>query len=57
MTRASRQRGGAGYVGGTSAGGRGSKTLTDVDNFYNQHFSIGLTAEEIRKVVLFLQQT
>jgi cytochrome c peroxidase len=34
-----------------------AKTLTDVVNFYNQRFNIGFTADEIRKVVLFLQQT
>jgi hypothetical protein len=34
-----------------------AKTLTDVMNFYNQRFGIGFTADEIRKVVLFLQQT
>jgi cytochrome c peroxidase len=34
-----------------------AKTLTDVVKFYNQRFSIGFTDEEIRKVVLFLQQT
>ena len=32
-------------------------SLTDVVNFYNQRFKIGFTPEEIRKVVLFLQQT
>jgi cytochrome c peroxidase len=32
-------------------------TLTDVLNFYNQRFGIGFTSEEIRKVVLFLQQS
>jgi hypothetical protein len=34
-----------------------AKTLTDVVNFYNQRFNIGFTDDEIRKVVLFLQQT
>jgi len=34
-----------------------AKTLTDVVKFYNQRFQIGFTDEEIRKVVLFLQQT
>jgi cytochrome c peroxidase len=34
-----------------------AKSLTDVVNFYNQRFDIGFTADEIRKVVLFLQQT
>jgi cytochrome c peroxidase len=34
-----------------------AKTLNDVVNFYNQRFQIGFTADEIRKVVLFLQQT
>jgi hypothetical protein len=34
-----------------------AKTLTDVVNFYNRRFNIGFTAEEIRQVVLFLQQT
>jgi cytochrome c peroxidase len=34
-----------------------AKTLTDVVKFYNQRFKIGFTDEEIRKVVLFLQQT
>jgi cytochrome c peroxidase len=34
-----------------------AKTLTDVVNFYNRRFNIGFTADEIRKVVLFLQQT
>jgi cytochrome c peroxidase len=34
-----------------------AKTLNDVVNFYNQRFNIGFTTEEIRKVVLFLQQT
>jgi cytochrome c peroxidase len=34
-----------------------AKTLTDVVNFYNTRFGIGFTSEEIRKVVLFLQQT
>jgi cytochrome c peroxidase len=34
-----------------------ARTLTDVMNFYNQRFGIGFTADEIRKVVLFLQQT
>ena len=34
-----------------------AKTLTDVVNFYNTRFNIGFTADEIRKVVLFLQQT
>jgi hypothetical protein len=34
-----------------------AKTLTDVVNFYNRRFNIGFTSEEIRKVVLFLQQT
>jgi hypothetical protein len=34
-----------------------AQTLTDVVNFYNQRFNIGFTADEIRKVVLFLQQT
>jgi cytochrome c peroxidase len=34
-----------------------AKTLTDVVNFYNRRFNIGLTGDEIRKVVLFLQQT
>jgi hypothetical protein len=34
-----------------------AKTLNDVMNFYNQRFNIGFTADEIRKVVLFLQQT
>jgi hypothetical protein len=26
-------------------------------NFYNQRFNIGFTADEIRKVVRFLEQT
>jgi cytochrome c peroxidase len=34
-----------------------AKTLTDVVNFYNQRFQIGFTADEISKVVAFLQQT
>lgn len=34
-----------------------ARDLTDVVRFYNQRFNIGFTAEEIRKVVLFLQQT
>jgi cytochrome c peroxidase len=34
-----------------------AKTLTDVVNFYNQRFNIGFTDDEIRKVVLFLEQT
>jgi cytochrome c peroxidase len=34
-----------------------AKTLTDVVNFYNQRFNIGFTADEIRKVVRFLEQT
>jgi hypothetical protein len=34
-----------------------AKTLNDVMNFYNRRFNIGFTAEEIRQVVLFLQQT
>jgi cytochrome c peroxidase len=34
-----------------------AKNLTDVVNFYNRRFNIGFTADEIRKVVLFLQQT
>jgi cytochrome c peroxidase len=34
-----------------------AQTLTDVVNFYNQRFKIGFTDEEIRKVVLFLEQT
>ena len=34
-----------------------AKTLTDVVNFYNQRFKIGFTDEEIRKIVLFLEQT
>jgi hypothetical protein len=34
-----------------------ARTLTDVVKFYNQRFQIGFTDEEIRKVVLFLQQT
>jgi cytochrome c peroxidase len=34
-----------------------AKTLTDVVKFYNQRFNIGFTDDEIRKVVLFLQQT
>jgi len=34
-----------------------AKTLTDVVNYYNRRFNIGFTSEEIRKVVLFLQQT
>ena len=34
----------------------GAKTLTDVVNFYNTRFQMGLTADEIRKIVLFLQQ-
>jgi hypothetical protein len=34
-----------------------AKTLTDVVNFYNQRFNIGFTADEISKVVAFLQQT
>jgi cytochrome c peroxidase len=34
-----------------------AKTLTDVVNFYNTRFNIGFTADEISKVVLFLQQT
>jgi hypothetical protein len=34
-----------------------AKSLTDVVNFYNQRFNIGFTDDEIRKVVLFLQQT
>jgi cytochrome c peroxidase len=33
-----------------------ARTLTDVLHFYNQRFQIGFTDEEIRKVVLFLQQ-
>jgi hypothetical protein len=33
------------------------RTLNDVVNFYNERFKIGFTAEEIRKLVLFLQQT
>ena len=32
-------------------------TLNEAVNFYNQRFNIGFTAEEIRKVVIFLQQT
>ena len=32
-------------------------TLNDVLRFYNQRFNIGFTAEEMRLVVLFLQQT
>jgi hypothetical protein len=34
-----------------------ARTLNDVLNFYNQRFNIGFTPEEMRKVVLFLQQT
>jgi cytochrome c peroxidase len=34
-----------------------AKTLTDVVNFYNRRFNIGFTADEIRKVVRFLEQT
>lgn len=34
-----------------------AKTLLDVVNFYNLRFKIGYTPEEIRKLVLFLQQT
>jgi len=34
-----------------------AKTLTDVLNFYNRRFNIGFTADEIRKVVRFLEQT
>ncbi len=34
-----------------------AKSLTDVVNFYNRRFNIGFTADEIRKVVLFLEQT
>jgi cytochrome c peroxidase len=34
-----------------------AKTLQDVMNFYNQRFNIGFTAEEIRKVIAFLNQT
>jgi len=34
-----------------------AKTLNDVVNFYNVKFGMKMTSEEIRKVVLFLQQT
>ncbi len=34
-----------------------AKSLNDVVDFYNTRFNIGFTADEIRKVVLFLQQT
>jgi cytochrome c peroxidase len=34
-----------------------AKTLNDVVNFYNTKFGMKMTSEEIRKVVLFLQQT
>jgi hypothetical protein len=34
-----------------------AKTLNDVVDFYNQRFNIGFTDDEIRKLVLFLQQT
>jgi hypothetical protein len=34
-----------------------AKTLDDVVNYYNRRFNIGFTSEEIRKVVLFLEQT
>jgi hypothetical protein len=34
-----------------------AKTLNDVVNFYNTKFGMHMTSEEIRKVVLFLQQT
>jgi cytochrome c peroxidase len=34
-----------------------AKSLNDVVNFYNKRFNIGFTDEEIRLVVLFLQQT
>ena len=35
----------------------GAKTLKDVVNFYNTRFGIGLTADEQKNLVLFLQQT
>jgi hypothetical protein len=34
-----------------------ANTLQDVLNFYNQRFNIGFTADEMRKVILFLNQT
>jgi hypothetical protein len=34
-----------------------AKSLNDVVNFYNVKFGMHMTSEEIRKVVLFLQQT
>ena len=34
-----------------------ARDLNEVMRFYNQRFNIGFTAEEIRKVVLFLEQT
>jgi cytochrome c peroxidase len=34
-----------------------ANTLQDVLNFYNQRFSIGFTAEEMRKIIVFLDQT
>jgi hypothetical protein len=34
-----------------------AKSLNDVVNFYNKRFNIGFTDDEIRLVVLFLQQT
>jgi len=34
-----------------------ARTLNDVVNFYNIKFGMKMTSEEIRKVVVFLQQT
>ncbi|HVR60433.1 MAG TPA: hypothetical protein VMU50_00965 [Polyangia bacterium] len=34
-----------------------ANTLQDVLNFYNQRFNIGFTAEEMRKIIVFLNQT
>jgi len=34
-----------------------ANTLQDVLNFYNQRFNIGFTADEMRKIILFLNQT
>jgi cytochrome c peroxidase len=34
-----------------------ANTLQDVLNFYNKRFNIGFTAEEMRKIIVFLNQT
>lgn len=34
-----------------------ANSLQDVLNFYNQRFNIGFTAEEMRKIIVFLNQT